>query len=278
MITDRDTNFLFLSERLQLKCEFFARLQAVLIRNGIKFRMLPHTNDIWAVDYMPIQTDVNTFIQFRYEPDYLQGEKYQHTLTDPVKACKEIGLNPQKSNIKIDGGNVIKGETWIILTDKIFSDNPGFTKTGLTTELERLFKARIVIIPREPYDYIGHADGMVRYYDDKTVLVNSYRSPYDKPFGDKLRASLTKQGLKMIEIPYNPYTNRTFDMTNGLYINFLQMKNFTLVPTFGLKQDQEALSLFQKLFPTSIVDAIDSSHLAKDGGVLNCISWNIKVK
>lgn len=63
---------------------------------------------------------------------------------------------------------------------------------------------------------------------------------------------------------------------NGVYINFLQMKGKIFFPVFGLKEDEEAIKLISSYFPKSKIYPIDSNEIAKDGGVLNCISWNIK--
>lgn len=59
MITDRQTNFLYLADSLPKKYpNFYERFEKVLIKSNIKFNLLPNTKDVWAVDYMPIQTDL----------------------------------------------------------------------------------------------------------------------------------------------------------------------------------------------------------------------------
>ena len=119
MILDRETNFVYLSQHLEKRQHFFEGLIAVFDKHKIQFRLLPETKDIWCVDYMPIQIGLNDFIQFKYEPDYLQTEEFISIQTNPNLVCDVIGIRPLKSDIKIDGGNVIKGKDWVILTDKI---------------------------------------------------------------------------------------------------------------------------------------------------------------
>jgi agmatine deiminase len=277
MITDNQTNFLFLSEKLREKTQFLLELLFILDRQKIKHEFLPFTNDIWAVDYMPIQQDLNKFIQFRYEPDYLQNKRFLSTQTDPKPVCRAIGLNALESGIKVDGGNVIRGKDWVILTEKIFTENPARSRSDLIEELEQLFQVKIIIIPREPGDFTGHADGIVRYYDYETVIVNSYRKNDSPRFQKKLSKCLFEQGIRTIEIPYNPYDNALQDMADGLYINFLQMEDFILLPTFNIKEDETAYLLFEQLFPGQQINTIDSRVISKDSGVLNCITWNIRV-
>jgi agmatine deiminase len=226
---------------------------------------------------MPIQKELDKFILFKYEPDYLQNDEFILTQTDTKTVCKAIGLSTTDSNIKIDGGNVIKGNDWVILTDKIFKENASFEKNNLITELENLFEVKVIIIPQEPSDFTGHADGIVRYYNNDTVLINSYKPTDKKEFHKRLNKELRNQGLRTIEIPYSPYDNANCDLADGLYINYLQMENLILMPTFNKKEDEKTYRQFQQLFPGHIIETIDSRDISKDGGVLNCITWNIKV-
>ena len=114
MITDSQTNLLWLSGCLPVKQERFFRLFVKVLNSlNIPFGLLPHTKDIWAVDYMPIQIADNKFVQFNYNPDYLQTIELRNTISDVEAICKSINLHPKKCTLKVDGGNVIRA------TDKI---------------------------------------------------------------------------------------------------------------------------------------------------------------
>lgn len=91
---------------------------------------------------MPIQVSKDRYIQFRYDPDYLRGPKWMSTKTASDDVTKAIGINTIHSDIVLDGGNVIKGKDWAILTDKIFLENPSYHRTALLDELERLLQVR----------------------------------------------------------------------------------------------------------------------------------------
>lgn len=277
MIIDSETNLLYLSDVLKSRETFFNNLTSLLTKNGVRHRLLPKTSDIWAVDYMPVQTELTKFIQFKYEPDYLQNDEFILTQTNTKAVCKAIDLAPTDSQIKLDGGNVIKGKNWVILTDKVFKENADFKKNELINDLEDLFKVKVIIIPQEPNDFTGHADGMIRYYDNETVLINSYKPTDKREFQKRLTKELKNQGLRTIEIPYNPYDNLDCDQADGLYINYLQMDNFILLPTFEMKEDETAYRQFEQLFSGQTIETIDSRQISADGGVLNCITWNIKI-
>ena len=75
------------------------------------------------------------------------------------------------------------------MTDKIFKENPRYSREALVDELENLFFAELVIIPWDRYEMYGHADGMVRWIDGDRVLMNNYFD-FDPSFRKKLVEAL----------------------------------------------------------------------------------------
>jgi agmatine deiminase len=137
-------------------------------------------------------------------------------------------------------------------------------------------KLKIFFIPEQPNDFTGHADGMIRFIDDKTVLINNYKSE-SKKFRDAFEIAIRKTGLNYIKIPYNPYNNDNDNQADGCYINYLQMENAVIIPTFGIKEDDSVVKQFEEIFTGQTIVTISSNEIANDGGVLNCITWNIRV-
>jgi agmatine deiminase len=277
VITDSQTNFLYLADKLPVKYPtFYKSLQAVLKEIDIPISLLPHTKDVWAVDYMPIQVTENRFVKFVYNPNYLRDSiKWRKTISDANAICTALKFPVYNSDILIDGGNVIKGANKVILCDKVFKENPHYTEKKLINELERQFEVdKIIFIPTDPSDDIGHADGMVRFLDDNTVLINDY-SKEDMSFQLQFRLAFHNAGLNYIEVPYHPYDNKRDLQANGIYINYLHMKQAIVIPTFGIAEDDKAVRRFQELFSGQTITTIDSNAIANEGGVLNCISWNI---
>ena len=79
-----------------------------------------------------------------------------------------------------------------------------------------------------------------------------------------------------MEIPYNPYNNRKDFHANGIYMNFLQMENVLVIPIFNMMEDEIAVKSFENNFNDYTIRTLESNEIAYDGGVLNCITWNIK--
>ena len=280
MITDKETNFVYFSELLsKRRSAFFKEFTLILKHKGIKYGLLPDTNDIWCRDYMPIQISGNSFVQFKYYPKYLLGSKKDRaTITDASKACEAIGVKPVISDIKIDGGNIVRSKSKVIMTERIFSENPQYTKDQLIKKLKRLLKVKqIIMIPKCPGDPFGHADGMIRFVDgvkdEETVLVNDFSGESAK-FFSKFHRALSEQGLFPVLLPYTAYRNKGDD-AKGIYINYLQVGKTVIYPTYGLKEDALAQKVFSRYFGVYAV-SVRANTIAKKGGVLNCINWNIR--
>lgn len=87
----------------------------------------------------------------------------------------------------------------------------------------------------------GHADKrMVRYYNNDTVLINHYDRTVSENFKIKLKRVLKKGRLHAIEIPY-PSAHSNSQSADGLYINFLRLKGFILLPIFEFAEDEKAI-------------------------------------
>lgn len=277
MITDSQTNFLYLADTLPTKYpDFYKRFENVLKNCNIPFDFLPQTKDVWAVDYMPIQTDLNKFVRFVYNPSYLQTKKYLKTISDVDEICKAIGIETFKTDIIIDGGNVTRWTNKVIMTDRVFKDNPTYERKQLIKELYELLQVdKIYFVPEQPGDFTGHSDGMVRFVDEHTVIINDYKQEKEE-FYRAFEIAIHNTGLDYITIPYNVYDNKSNDHANGDYINYLQMENTVIIPTFGIKEDDLAVRQLETIFAGQNIQTIESNEIAYDGGILNCITWNIK--
>jgi len=277
MITDKQTNFLYLSDILPKKySDFYNRFEKTLQAYNIKFDFLPKTKDVWAVDFMPIQIELEKFIQFVYNPSYLQSKASLKTISNTEQICKEIGIETIKTNIVLDGGNVVKTTNKVFITDRVFKDNPNYERKKLIKELYELLQIeKLYLLPEQPGDFTGHSDGMIRFIDENTIIVNDY-SKEKKEFYSAFEIAVHNTGLDCIKIPYNIYNNKSDKNANGDYINYLQMDNLVVIPTFNLKEDEIVVKQFEELFTGQKIVTVESNEIAKDGGILNCITWNLK--
>lgn len=315
MITDNRTNTLFLSAKLgELKeyDEFLVGFLQILKKHSIDPGWIEGSKDIWARDYMPVQRDKNSFIQFQYNPSYLEDDKYdaKRTLIDNIKyPIDETFIS--SSDLNLDGGNVIRGKGIAIISERVFntSENSAsdWNRQSIKEELhDNLKVSDIVFVPPYPNDYTGHADGLIRLYNESTVLVSESTSKQgtSSSYAHKLYGLLGYSGFNILQIPSfatnlkveNDYT------ALGCYANYLQVGKVIFLPKFYkqnaeyghhydqnstkiseefiMQMDERAFNRFKELFPGKdgyIIEQVPSYDIAIHGGVLNCITWNILI-
>lgn len=277
MIRDNHTNFIYIADSLQIKYPNFAKeFIFKLDKSEIEYAFLPKTKDVWAVDYMPIQVSNNKYVRFTYRPDYLVStKKWSKTISDVDAICKKIGIETIKSEIVVDGGNISRWDDKILMTTKVFTENRNIPELQLIQELKDLLEVNeIYFVPPEKDDWLGHIDGMARFINGNTVLVNDYSFEDRKNYIDFIGA-LHNAKLNWIQFPYYPEKEDTDDAT-GLYLNYLEMEKFILLPIFGLEMDKMAIERSKDIFPNKEIITVKSNELAKGTGLLNCITWNIK--
>ena len=273
MIVDHDTNTVYLAEGIHHYMPLAINLQKALHQEGIDPHFLRHTESrkhVWVRDFMPIQLSSNRFLQYRYSPDYLKN--YPDYIPEYETICRDLHLQCKKTDIVIDGGNVIKLQDKAIMTDKVLKENPGYPERDLIAKLEKDLECEVCLIPWDRYEIFGHADGMVRPITADTVLLNNYID-IDKSLRERLLTKLHGYGFHIEELHYDlPRHSRQ----SWAYLNFLQVKNLIFVPMLGLPEDALALQQLCDFYPGhKVVPVPKCQGLVRDGGALNCVSWTV---
>ncbi len=273
MIPEWQHNCVYLADLLRDRHpSVFNGLQDILSSHGIQVRILSQVRDIWTRDYCSIQVLPKTFVKFRYDPDYLRNEPELRTGDEVLESLQDLGWC-SRSSITLDGGNVVGSKDKAIVTDKIYRENPGWLRPNLRAKLEKLLHVdQLIVVPREPFDPIGHSDAMVRFIDDQTVLVNDY-SQVDPAFGDRLNQVFRRHGVKIEHIPYyhEKKTVAGIPSAVGNYANYLRTENVLIVPVYWNQHDDEALRKLESVFAGLPIVPLNCTDLARAGGVLNCV-------
>ena len=236
---------------------------------NIKYKLLNNTKDIWARDYMPVKTKSGKYVSFRYEPSYLDGSPELRT---DFRRDIAPNFNIKKliySEINLDGGNVVfsPSKEKVIISDRVFTENLKYSSAELVQELEKLLEARVIIIPSLRLDMTGHADGMVRFVNENTVVTNAPLSPYG--FEAKVKKVLQNHGIEVIDFPY---FDSKGDSAVGCYLNYLETETSIFLPVFDVEADNIALDTAKSIFGKEIIP-VNINKIAVKGGLLNCISW-----
>lgn len=279
-VLDQDVNLVYFSKKLLDMPEIlqvYKEICSILDEYGVAHEVLEDTKDIWCRDYMPIQTYPQRFVQYDYEPDYLDCEEYRETKTNPNAASDSIHLVRKKTRLILDGGNIIRTAQGIIMTRKAYNANNMNQK-----DFERMFYQdfgikKITWLKWDKSEIYGHSDGIVRYIDNNRVLMTNY-AEFDKNIADSFRNSMKHDGYEVEELHFSSYTMpRNDDDLSWAYINYLQTSKVIIVPLLGIEeQDKEALAQIQNMFPKVDVKGVYAVPLLKGEGGFNCFSWTIK--
>lgn len=245
-------------------------LFAALDSRGIKYELLSGANDIWLRDFMPVARRDGKYISFRYEPSYLKG--YSDLRTDFKSISAQMDFIDDKiiySDINLDGGNVVlsPSKKRVVISDRVYSENPEIEENALVSALENLLEAEVIIIPSLKSDMTGHADGMVRFVDENTVVGNDV--PGLNGLEQRIKKVLGQKGIGIIDFPY--YNGKRMS-AEGSYLNFLGTDKYILLPIFGNEKDASAVKAAERIFGKSVVP-VRINEIAKKGACLNCISW-----
>lgn len=281
--------FVYIANSLERYPLVFNSLLTHLKANRVEVEILDTLN-IWVRDYMPIQTR-NGFVKFQYKT--LKYEQYSQLRIDfdsPYWAAlfkRFKGL--QYSNISLDGGNCQMNtkKDIAIITNVVFNNNPDYRKKDLAKILSDLLDAKIIVIPREPGDKLGHSDGIVKFINENNILLNKYSGKLMIKYRNKIKEILNSNGLNVIDFPN--YLHLKPKMTEdefrkkyiyaddfnpawGYAINFLKVDKLVVVPVFNIKQDEEIIDVVKTHYADCNVVAIDCSDLSMEGGLINCVT------
>jgi agmatine deiminase len=258
----------------------FAESVIFLKSQGVKVKLLKGTENIWCRDYMPVQVG-DHFVKFRYA-----DSNFKHRKKPDPSLYKQFDCIP--SNIYLDGGNIMRFGYKTFITEQVMKDNPGLK----VTKLEGLLESEIILLPVEPYDDLGHSDGILNFTPEGVLLINDYRSmkkDYWHRYYRKLTARLVNFCIRHLPNAFEKTPKMTekqfrkafpfaddFGSGFGYYMNFLQVKDAILLPKFNIKEDEIVWKKMRECFPTNNIKQIDCSKLSLEGGLLHCVSWNIK--
>ncbi len=138
----------------------------------------------------------------------------------------------------------------------------------------------VIIIPKQPYDFTGHADGMIRFLDEHTVLINDFSQETDR-FRNNLTKALQKHNLNTEVLPYGYHYNLRridWETARGTYINYLHIGNLIVLPLFWILKDDDVLNRMRQLYPNADIATINANAIAEKGGVINCLTWPVKLQ
>jgi len=239
--------------------------------------------DIWIRDFSPLNA-INPVI-FRYTAAGQGGGRKGQAEADYVQDAladfiETTGGVVEESDLLNDGGNFVDDYAGnAVLSRKFLRDN----NLGEAQARKRIKQAtgvkQIAFIEADEQGGLEHADGVVAFIGENTLVINSY--PEDPDYAADLRADLESglPGVALHEIvtPYDGsqiYDER-FGSACGLYTNMLVTPSRIYLPQFGIPEDAEALTSVRSWTDLEVVP-VQSSRVCKMGGGVRCMSWQTR--
>lgn len=278
MILDSCCNRVFFSAKLPEACPVtYRETAAALDRYGVPHSLLKGTKDIWCRDYMPVQILPNHFVAFGYQPDYLLDSRvHRESISDGLEVARLNGLGgvSDSRGVLVDGGNTVHCGGKVIMTSKVFEENPGLRAVELSHLLEDSFGAKLIVLPWDPDEIYGHTDGILRVIDEDTVLMTNY-SQLDPRMAARYRKCLKPHFKRILELHYDV---ERLNPLSWAYINWLQTDRVLILPRFGIPEDAQAFSQIERAMPQyrGRIESVDARDLVRYEGCLNCASWTVR--
>lgn len=235
--------------------------------------------DIWIRDFHPFgihdsETDRTDYLAFRYQPKYLDQKK----LLNSAEINRQLVGSPECSDLIIDGGNIIHdGLGHIIMTERVLSDN-NLSAAQLRTALSEYFEVRkLLILPEEPGDLTGHADGSIQVLNPETVAINRYHRETEVQRAYRLKvASIVSRHFSTVSIPSEQLLEilgEGFPSAWGSRLNWLRWHEKILLPAFGNQRDAETSEILDRFHIAPVLVPIEAFELFTHfGGSLHCIT------
>jgi agmatine deiminase len=244
---------------------------------------------------MPVKAADGSYVSFIYSPSYMKDKdgsffkKYKDWQPLITTLLEQVDLEVKHCKLCIDGGNVELYGSKAIVSDRVFRDNAGTDENHIIEHLKRALKVKdLIIVPQYPYDFTGHVDGLVRFIDEDTVLINDYTeelkaieddsNDYRRKLLDQwhhsFRNTLYNAGLEIETLPCGVEVDQPDRSAEGIHLNFLLLPDLIIMPEFSAsKTNDKAKQRLEELYKR-IVIGIESTDLAQEGGIINCVTWS----
>lgn len=252
----------------------YQELTAAVASFGVEHRLLTEKHaplDIWIRDWGFVEGHY-----FRFKPSYAKKLYPQAAVQKARKHLDQLlGCDHPTVPLILDGGNLVHNGKIAVLTEKVLRDNRQLARREVEAIIISLGFERVVFIPTEPEDTIGHADGILRFISPDVLLVNDYTGRDFSSYRRRLRKCLERARIdaEIIPLPWfsTDEINDGIWSAVGCYINFILTAQGVVLPTFQHSLDDRAAAVLAN-HTTLPIRQVFATALARLGGVLNCIS------
>ncbi len=259
--------------------------------SNINFFFHP-TNDAWCRDHGPAfllhkTENKKMVVKWNYNA---WGEKYPPFDLDnqiPISIAAHYQLPLAKPGIVMEGGSVeFNGKGTLLTTTACLLNpnrNPSLNQSQIEEYLKQFYGVDNILWLGDGIvgdDTDGHIDDLTRFVNATTVVTVVESNAKDEnylPLKENVEhlAKMKLENEQSIDIVELPMPNPVIYQEQKLpasYANFYIANKYVVVPTFRDQQDDKALNILQKYFPTRKVVGLDSTDIIWGLGSFHCLS------
>lgn len=228
--------------------------------------------DIWIRDFSTVVP--NQMVQVTYSPSYLGNGTSRLIQNSLVSFTEQHNLNYNYVDVVLDGGNVVdNNKDKAVITERVLEDNNWSVAQAKAQLRSILGIQHIAVIPYDD-EIMGHADGMVMWVDDNTVLVNEYDEPFRTNVLTALQAGLPNTNIVEVPVTFDYSEWKDFASACGVNLNSTVTHDYIYTPIFDKSTDAQAVAAIQQ-HTTKEVKTIDATGVCFMGGSARCLSWQL---
>lgn len=241
-------------------------------------------DDVWMRDFGPTTVlhgpeQAPAMIANPYAEDFISYMKYDAEVAAEVGRTLDVPVF--RLPLVVEGGNVeTDGKGTLLMTDAVLEKNPDIDDRRLRTIAESYFGCgRLLLVPHQPRDVVGHVDTMVKLTDERTTLVPRVHAGH--PGHDSLERTAellsttpaaSGEPFHVMRLPEpgggDPAASKDWSYANSLFVN-----GKVLVPVYDHEEDEEALAVYRAARPDLQIIAVDYTPYAIGG--LHCQTKDI---
>ncbi len=195
---------------------------------------------------------------------------------------EHAGLVLEGGGIESDGQGTLLTTAACLLSP---NRNPHLSKSQIEERLEKKFGLKQILWLNHGYlagdDTDSHIDTLARLCSPEIIAFVKCDDPNDEHFEELSKMEAELKNLRQLNgQPYQlvplPWPDACFSEEGhrlpATYANFLIINGAVLVPTYGVKQDAEALEILKPVFPDREIIGINCRTLIEQHGSLHCVT------
>jgi len=248
------------------------------------------TDDTWARDCSAICVEEEEEVKLLDFTFTGWGGKFEsgkdNTMSKAIS--KHYSSNLSSDDFILEGGAIESNGEGIVLTTSecVLNKNRNNTLDSIqiTQKLSQTLGATEILYLNHGYlagdDTDSHIDTLARFISKDTIMYVKCEDEADEHYKelklmeDELKEMAKVYNFKLIPLPMTESIYFDDERLPATYANFLFVNGAVIVPTYNVKEDEEALNIFRDTFKELDVVGIDCSVLIRQHGSLHCVTMN----